>query len=87
MLNKLLKLIGIIFFFTVLTNQSFSEIVKKIEIIGNDRISDDTIILFSEVTTNQEVNSVDLNNLTKNLYSTNYFKDIKVTFNNGLLTI
>ena len=73
MLNKLLKLIGIIFFFTVLTNQSFSEIVKKIEIIGNDRISDDTIILFSEVTTNQEVNSVDLNNLTKNLYSTNYF--------------
>ena len=87
MLNKLLKLIGIIFFFTVLTNQSFSEIIKKIEIIGNDRISDDTIILFSEVTTNQEVNSVDLNNLTKNLYSTNYFKDIKVTFNNGLLTI
>lgn len=87
MLNKLLKLICIIFFFTVLTNQSFSEIIKKIEIIGNDRISDDTIILFSEVTTNQEVNSVDLNNLTKNLYSTNYFKDIKVTFNNGLLTI
>ena len=33
------------------------------------------------------MNSVDLNNLTKNLYSTNYFKDIKVTFNNGLLTI
>ena len=34
---------------------SFSEVVKKIEIKGNERISDDTIKLFSEISLNSDL--------------------------------
>ena len=87
MLKKLVKLHTIIFFFIIFINNSFAEIVKKIEIIGNDRISTDTIILFSDATLNKEMNNVELNNLTRKLYDTNYFENVKVSFTNGLLKI
>ena len=43
----LLKSIFLILFF--LSSHSFSDILNKIEIIGNDRISDETIKLFIQV--------------------------------------
>ena len=87
MLKKLFKLHSIIFLFIIFTNHSFAEIVKKIEVIGNDRISTDTIILFSDATLNKEMNNVELNNLTRKLYDTNYFENVKVSFVDGLLKI
>ena len=46
MANFLLKIV--ILFFFLLTSVS-SEIVKKFEISGNKRISDETIIIFSDI--------------------------------------
>ena len=36
---------------------SFSEIVKKIQITGNSRISDETILMFSKINKGQDFNS------------------------------
>ena len=47
---------------------SFSEIVKKIEIIGNSRISDETVLMFSQINKGQNFNDSMLNQLLKNLY-------------------
>ena len=81
-----------IFFFTLLliiTNIKlvYSEIIKKIEVSGNDRLAKETVILFSELNVNDNIYSEDLNNAFKKLFDTDYFKDIKISLNNGYLKI
>ena len=69
------------------TKLVFSEIIKKIEVSGNDRLAKETVILFSELDVNDNINSNDLNNTFKKLFDTDYFKDINISFNNGYLKI
>ena len=64
-----------------------SEIVKSIEIIGNERVSSETIKLFSKVNINETLDSNDLNDILKNLYDTNFFKDISVELISNTLKI
>ena len=59
-----------------LTKPAYSEIIKKIEITGNDRIPKETIIMFSNVSKNADISEKDLNQIIKNLYNTNFFKHI-----------
>ena len=80
------------FFFVILlilsiTKLAFSDEIKTFEVIGNDRLAKETIILFSELNVNDSINSNDLNNAFKKLYTTDYFKDIKISFDNGNLKI
>ena len=83
---KKLAILG--FFLSFLTlNTSWGNIVKSINIEGNDRISDETIKLFSKVNINENLNEDDLNKLLKNLYDTNFFKNINISFENNLLLI
>jgi len=74
----------ILFFFTC---NAFSSILNKIEIIGNDRISNETIKLFIEVKINEEINSDKLNSILKNLYKTDFFKDVTLDYVDQVLTI
>ena len=64
-----------------------SEIIKKFDINGNDRISDQTILMFSDLDIGQNVNQIQLNEALKELYYTDYFKDIKISLDQGILTI
>ncbi len=77
----------IIFFYFIAQLSAFSEIVKKIEVFGNERISSDTIIMFANVKVNQNVDDVKLNEIIKNLYSTNFFKNITVKINSNVLQL
>jgi len=87
-LTKILKII-IFLLLIIFTNIkiSYSEIIKKFEISGNDRLAKETIILFSELNVNENITSEDLNNAFKKLFDTDYFKDIKISFENGLIKI
>ena len=76
----------LIIYFFLYTN-SYSQIINKIIINGNDRISNETIKMFSKFDINDEINNNELNSILKNLYNTNYFKDINVLFKNNILTI
>ena len=81
----------IIFFVTLFilstTKLALSDVVKKIEISGNDRLAKETIILFSELNINDNIDPNDLNNTFKKLFDTDYFKDINISFNEGILSI
>ena len=82
----------IVFFFIVFSNFFFSnsysaDKLKKFIITGNDRVSDETIIMFSNLEIGQSINDNILNSLIKELYNTNYFKNIYVSSNNGILKI
>ena len=87
-----MKSITILFksFFIILLflfSNAFSDTLNKIEISGNDRISDETIRLFISVDIKDEIDEVKLNNILKDLYDTDFFKDISVEFNNQILSI
>ncbi len=76
---------SIIIFFIILTNVTFAEI-KKINIVGNARVSSSTIeSLVDKKTSN--IDSIYINNLTKKIYDTDFFSDVKISFNQDILTI
>ena len=71
----------------ILLSFSFSEIVKRIEITGNTRISDETVLMFSRINEGQNFNSLMLNELLKNLYDSNFFSDVSVKFEDSIILI
>jgi outer membrane protein insertion porin family len=75
------------FILTVFSTHGFSETINKIEIIGNDRISDETIKMFISSNTKNEINDLKLNQILKELYDTEYFEDVTVKFENETLLI
>jgi outer membrane protein insertion porin family len=76
---------SIIIFFIILTNVSFAEI-KKVNIVGNARVSSATIeSLVDKKTSN--IDSIYINNLTKKIYDTDFFADVKISFNQEVLSI
>ena len=75
----------IIIFLIVLTNVTFAEI-KKVNIVGNARVSSATI----ESLVDKKISNIDsiyINNLTKKIYDTDFFADVKISFNQDALTI
>ena len=77
----------IIFLFIFKFNSSSAATVEQIEILGNDRISQETIKLFSEISLNDKINKNELNLIIKRLYETDFFKNISVSFENNILSI
>ena len=75
----------IIIIFCIFTTSAVSEILKKIEITGNKRISSETIIIFSEVKINDQINKSKLDKVIKNLYKTNFFRNVNINFENQIL--
>ena len=76
---------SIIIFFIIFTNVTFAEI-KKISIVGNTRVSSATI----ESLVDKKISNVDsiyINNLTKKIYDTDFFSDVKISFNQDVMTI
>ncbi len=84
MMRLLSKLILSIFFLISTANAEF---LKKIEVNGNKRISNESIIIFSDLKTNENVSKSNLDTALKNLYKTNFFSNISFTFENQILRI
>ncbi len=71
----------------LLLSNSYSEIIKKIEISGNKRISNETIQVLGSITINKNFEDEDLNKVLRELYNTNFFSDVKISLIDGLLKI
>ena len=84
---KHLRLFVFIFLSVIFSNESFSDIINKITISGNARITDQTIITFLPVKLNDDIDENQINNITKELYETSFFKNILINFNNNELNI
>ena len=82
-MDKFFIKIIIVFFF--LLSSASSEILQKIEISGNKRISDQTIIVFSEIKIDEEITKSKLDEVIKKLYKTNFFRNINLSFVNQTL--
>ncbi len=64
-----------------------SAIIKKVEIVGNDRVSDQTIIVYGDIKINEDVNEQKLNQILNDLYSTDFFEDVKIQIKGDVLII
>ena len=76
----------IIFFFSVSLNLS-AEVINKFEVNGNKRISKETIKVYGEIILNKDYTSNEIDGVLKNLYSTDFFEDIILSLDNGILKI
>jgi outer membrane protein insertion porin family len=81
------KLIKINIFLILFASVCFAEIINKIDIKGNIRISDETIKVLGNFEVGKDLDSNDLNIILKNLYSTDFFKDVNLSLDQNLLLI
>ena len=90
MRNKFFYLKKILIVFTIkliLTHNSIADIIKDFKIDGNNRVSNQTIIMFSNLNIGDNADNDILNEALKDLYYTDYFKEVSISFDNGLLNI
>ena len=73
----------IFFIFTSLP----AEIINKIEINGNQRVSIETIKMFSNISVGDDFDSNDFNSTLKKLYDTNFFNLIELKIEANILKI
>ena len=64
-----------------------AEVIKKIQIKGNSRVSAETIKIYGNIKLNKDYSDSDLNQILIDLNSTNFFQDIDIKLSNGLLTV
>ncbi len=83
----MLKLVLLTTLFLLKTTFVFSEIINNINVIGNNRVSDETIINFSEIKKGNDVSDKTLNESLKNLYKTNFFELVELKLDKNDLTI
>ena len=88
MLRNHIKLIYFIIFLTFFHSLvAKSEIIKNIIIEGNERVSNETILVFSSINVGDKIDADKLNEIVNNLYDTNFFDDISTIFKNNELFI
>ncbi len=61
--------------------------VNDIQITGNNRVSDETIKMFSGISIKDELNLNEINEILKNIYESNFFDNVSVTFDQNILKI
>ncbi len=84
MLKYIFK-IFVIFIFLIISARS--EEFNNILINGNERISDETILVFSEIPNKQFLDENSINIILKKLYQSGFFKDVIIKIENKILVI
>ncbi len=87
MLKLMKKFFLFILIFFVKSAFANAEIVKSISVTGNDRITDETVIIFSKINIGDDLIIDDLNKIIKNLYETDFFENVSVNLVNNTLNI
>ena len=81
------NLIIISFILNLLTLPAFPEIINKVKVIGNNRISQTTIENSINIEKGKNYSVSNLNNLQKKLFETNFFQDVNLKLSKDILII
>ena len=77
----------VLVFFATMINSSFSEIIRSLEVLGNERITKETIKVYADIKLGSDYQADDINKIVKTLYSTEFFENIEAKFENNKLTL
>ncbi len=80
-------LLQLLFFFIFAITISYAEIIKEVKVVGNVRVSPETIVMFGDIKINEDYNAQKINELSKQLYDTDFFSYLEINLINGLLEI
>ncbi len=83
--NNLIKIL--ITYLLICFSSLKAEIYDEIKVVGNKRLSVETILMFSGIETGKNLNKNDLNKAIKKLYETDYFKNIEIQVKDNHLEI
>ena len=84
---NLKKILFVVLIQLFISNIAFSEIINSIVVKGNDRVSTETVKMFSNLEMGENFNNQILNKVLKQLYATNYFSDVKISTKDGIIFI
>ena len=79
--------IQFILLYIFLTFSTYSKNYEKIIVNGNERISNETILVFSEIQDNKSLDENSINEILKKLYKSGFFKNVTVKIENNNLII
>ena len=77
----------ILLFFNFAFTYTFGDIINNIEVKNNNRITKETIITFGGIQLGKDYSPQQLNNILLDLYSTNFFSDIKFDIKGDTLIV
>ncbi|MBR5130527.1 MAG: outer membrane protein assembly factor BamA [Alphaproteobacteria bacterium] len=80
---------GIVFLLagTILSGTTMAETLNTVSINGTARIENQTVMNYLNLKTGNDISDVDIDKATKTLFGTGLFSDVKITMDNGNLTI
>ena len=81
------KTIAFLITFLLFQTKAWAEVVNDIKVLNNERISKETILIFSDIKIGKDYNQNDLNLILKEIYSTNFFSDVSIEIKDGTLII
>ena len=83
-----MKKIVLIIIISFLLNLNLKdEVVHKILIDGNNRISSETVKIYGKIETGKDYKAKDLDLILKNLYDTNFFEEVNIKLDKEILDI
>ena len=77
----------ILFIFKTTLTSAYADIINKIQIKNNNRITKETIITFGGIELGKDYSQEQLNDILLDLYSTNFFSDIKFNLQGETLVV
>ena len=81
------KLLIIVLIYLFYSSSVTAEVIKKINISGNNRVSNETIKIYGGIKINKDYTEKDLNKMLSDLFSTNFFEDVQIELSNNVLNI
>ena len=85
--SMMFRILILFFFIFFKSSLLLAEIITDIKVKGNSRVSSETIINFSGIVIGQDVSQKQLNDSLKELYKTNFFKNVKFDISEKILII
>ncbi len=71
----------------LLITSSYAVVIKDLKVIDNNRITKETIITYGDIELNKDYNKKELNQIIKNLYNTNFFKNLTLSTEGNTLIL
>ena len=84
MFKKIFQINLIAFFCAII---SVAEIINDVNVFGNKRISKESLIVFGNIDLQTSYDEEALNIILKNIYETNFFKEVDLNIKNSILEI
>jgi len=87
-MNKFKKIfLTFVILFSFFSAKSYAEVVNKVKLTGNERITLETVVIFGDIKVGEDYKVSDINLIIKKLYQSNFFSNISVELQGGVLSI